>query len=246
MTLRDDMVFRPSLGRQHVAAAPVRAREERKLAGAKRKGGILHRLVQAKTARRAAAARARAKSGQRTVRATRFGQAGLARGAAGGAGRAAAAGGSIAAIAAAIVVAGVVTFRLLSGEPLEKTGEQINSMLLGDLDDEARAKMATRQQLQGNADLMRFVGRDGVVSAQVASVAEDITKMNMRREVGASKLREEFPVNNTLDMLIERAKVIWEETWGDGSGEVLWEALKSAWRGIAFNRKIIPGLLRFR
>lgn len=205
MTRRDDMVFRPTLGRELRASAPTRARAERRLARERRKGGIFHRLALARVARGKSRAQRRRKTRKRKAKSPA---------------------GPLGAVAAGITVAGVVALRLASGEPLEKTGATINRMLLGDLDEEARAKMATRQRLTGDSEIARIVGREGAVNSQIASIAKDLQDMAMRREVGKSLLKEDLPVNSLLDNLIVRAKNALEKSFTNSGGPAAFEGLK--------------------
>lgn len=228
MTLRDDMVFIPSLGPPHQPTAQVRARQERKLAGTKKRRGVLAKLRAARTMKRRKTRTRRKKSGNRMVNVARGGASSLARGAAARIGGRAIAT-PIGAVLGALLVAGIVTLRLATGKPLEGTGAMINRMVLGDMDDEARAKMAVRQRFQGDDDLARIRAADGDAGAnvQLTSVADDLVKMETRNQVGASLIREAFPVNNIVDMLIVRAKDKWLELWkGEGGPAKLDEVME--------------------
>ena len=222
MTLTDDMVFEPSIGEERVASAPTRARVERRLAGANRRGGVMSKLRAANQVRRGIRAYRAAKSSGRVVRMARAGASGLSR----GVGRlgARAAGTPVGLVVGALLVAGVVALRLGSGQPLEGTSEQISQMLLGDKDDEARAKMRTRQQFSGDSDLTRIAGQEGI-SNQMQGVFEDLYKINKRSVDGEELFRREFPANNVLDMLIVRARdkfvSLWNGTGGDAQVQEL-------------------------
>lgn len=227
MSTRDDMVIRPTLDEAPGASVSLRAQEER-LVDQLQKGKLARRLraaAQASAKRRLAARAARARRMSTVARAGSAAVRGAGSAAARGIGRlgARAAGTPVGLIAAAVIVAGVVTLRLASGQPLEGTGEAVNRMILGDTDDEARAKMATRAQFGGDSDIARIVGQEGKVNSQVRSIAEDIQRINFRDEKGASLLREAFPSNNALDMLILRARdkllEFWNGTGGPGKVE---------------------------
>ena len=216
MTLRDDMVFAPDIGPQRLPNARTRAREERRLAGARKRGGLFRRLRAARALRKSKPGARRARSGSRLGSIARRGVGGLARAGVQRAGLAAFAS-PVGLAVGALLIAGVTTLRLASGQPLEGTGEMLNRMILGDMDDEARAKLTTRQTFKGDSDIARVVGSDGRVNSQVASIGNDVFELNKRREVGASLLREEFPVNSILDMLILRGKKAFLDVW-NGSG----------------------------
>jgi len=217
MTLRDDMVFTPDLGPQHRAAAPTRAREERRIAAAQKRGGVLSKINTARSIRRRRAYSRRAKAGAKKVTLARRGAAGLARGASRLATRAV--GGTPVGIAATVLILGaLVAVRLATGRPFEGIGESMNRVLLGDLDDQARAKMETRHQLGGDKHIARMSGQSGVIGAQVTELAKDLNKLHLQHEIGSSLLRERFPVNNVFDMLILRAKEKILEAWEANDG----------------------------
>jgi len=128
----------------------------------------------------------------------------------------------IGAIAAAVLVAGVTTLRLATGQPLEGLGATMNKWFLGDQDDAARAKMATRRQLESDEELSRIVGirnEQGLkMSPQISQIADDLFAMNLRREKGATAIREAFPIDSTLDMLILRAAGAFRGAWKKAGG----------------------------
>jgi len=221
MSDRDDMVFGVSLGPQLQASAPVRAREERREAGARR--GPLRRLIEARAKRQAVLAGVRAASRRVAVGAARYGASGLAR-----AGSRLVAS-PVGAVVAALAVAGLVTLRLATGRPIEGMAEDLNKMFLGDIDDAARANMATREQFKGDAEIARIVGQEGKANRQVMKLAEDIRKLNMQREVGASLLRSELPSNNLLDMLILRAAQAFTDAWQGTGGPAAVERFRTVY-----------------
>lgn len=230
MTQRDDMVFAPDPGVKREANARVRAVEERRLFSAKKKGGLVRRVRQLRRLRKLATRRA-GRPGKASATARRLAQAGrgaAVRGGARGAARALAT--PIGAVVAGIAVIGLVALRLASGQPIEGMGEQVNKILLGDADDEARARTATKQQLKSSTNITSILGREYAtaikagkasagVNTQVKKIADEFTRMNTRDELGASIIREAFPVNNTLDMLIIRARDVIVATWNGNGGE---------------------------
>lgn len=210
MSRRDDMVFRPSLGPQARPTAPVRAREDRRIAeSVEGRGGrvsVAARLVALRAARRLARRQHVARSGSRRLAAARTGGAGL-RGIR-----------LLGGVVTAFVVAGVVALRIASGQPLEGIGAQVNRMLLGDLDDHARAKLATRRQLQADPDLARIVGQQGEVTPQIAALGRDLYELNLRDEKAKSLFAEAFPANNVVDMLILRGAEALKRAWSGAGG----------------------------
>jgi hypothetical protein len=147
--------------------------------------------------------------------------AGLARGAATRVGARLAVANPVGLLVTALVVAGTVALRLGTGTPLEGLGESLNSALLGDVDDKARANMTVRRRFQSDEALSYIAGEEGrnKPNPQLARLADDLTKMETRREIGASLLRKEFPANNILDMLILRARDAIKSTWNALGGD---------------------------
>ena len=182
------------------------------MSGAGKRGGVLSKVRTALNVRRGYRAATAARASSRIIGAG-------ARGAGRGVARlgARAAGTPVGLIVGALAIAGVVALRLASGQPLEKTGEIINQMFLGDLDNEARAKMRTRDQLESNPDLLRIAGQDGF-NSQLKDVADNLYNINKRDVDGEELFRREFPSNNILDMLILRARDKFVALW-KGNGD---------------------------
>jgi len=227
---RDDMVIRPRLDGGDRAAAPVRAREERRLYRGKKKGRLFGRMVKARMGRKAARRAGGALKARRAAKLARASRA--AAGAGRGAAAAAARGGARAAasnpigwIVAAVVVVGAVAGRLISGRSFENMGANINKVLLGDLDEQARAASDTRQRFAGDSQLAEIVGKEGRVNSQVSSIFTDLKNMRERELRGASLFREDkaFQGNSTiLDQLIVRGADAIKKGWDalDGNGRV--------------------------
>lgn len=231
MTLRDDMIFRPTLGPQQQPAARARAKDDRRLARANGKGGVLRRLRLMRAMRRRRARIANAARSRKATRVSRIGRAGmtrgaqgLARGAARMAGRAAL-GNPIGVIIAGLIAGGIVALRLGSGKTFEQMGDEMNAMLLGDMDEAARAKMTVRHRFQGDELLARIRGQSGKQNAQMNRIAEDLFRVEKQYEDGKALIQREFPVNNTFDMLILRAQEAFQKAWAAVGGDNTMEQL---------------------
>jgi len=206
---RDDLVLRPTLGGDLQATATRRAGDAGKMGNV---GGLLGRVRERAEQRRGASTAVRAAAIRGTIAVARYG----ARGAASIAARGAASAPGL--ILAALVVGGFAAVRLGTGQPLEGLGADINRIVLGDADDEARARMATRDRMTGDAQLVRIAGQEGQVNAQLRKVFDDLYELNRRDEVGATKLREAFPVNSTLDLWILAAAEALKRSWTAAGG----------------------------
>jgi hypothetical protein len=202
----------------------------------------LKKLLRLRALRRARARRVRARTAARTaeVSAERIGV----RESAGLAARATPWG----LIIGAVVVGAVVADRLITGTPLEGTAAAINSTLLGDEDDKARAARRTREWL-GASPLAAEIGRREGISQQISEVAEVQRTLFLREEKGLSQIREAFPVNSTLDLIIvgvaNALKKAWSAEGGESSLGKLGETFRK-WVGDqdAMGVRILKGFLR--
>lgn len=222
MTSRDDMVIRPQIDPKQLGAKE-QARESRRLAAAKRKRGILRRIVKYKTIMKA---QRRARAIARTIRGLNKARAGAAAVRTGStmAGRAAA-GTPWGLLIAAVVVGIAVAIRSISGRSFENLGQQLNTMFLGDLDEEARSKMQIRNQFLGDRELTAIVGYEGKINSQIRSVHKDLYDLALQEQRGRTRFMEfkDFQVNSTIDMLIIRAITLLRTHFRGGRSRGRWE-----------------------
>lgn len=234
MANRDDMVIVPRLGKLNAgASAPTEARTERRMAGSRKRGGIWHRLAKAKAAARLR--RGRAARASRRVVASRRGASAVRAGA--GASRVAGAGrfaNPIGMIVAATVIATMVALRLVTGRSFENMGAQVSKVLLGDMNEEARAKMDIRNRFTGDKDILRIVESEGFVNAELFSIYEDLRKIRYIELRGADTIREDkrFQVNGTFDILIIRARKLFLDAFNGAGGQENIEKLQRAYSGV--------------
>ena len=195
------------------------------MAGAKRRKGLFHQMARAHAARKVVRLR-RAKAGGRTLQAARGGSL---LGRAAGAARSAT---PVGALIAAGVVAAAVATRLATGRSFENLGEQVNQILLGDMDDEARASAAASRHITGDRDLARIIGIEGRVNSQIARLHKDMKALHLRDEVGATAIRqnEGMSHNGMLDMLIVRGHAKFMEAWNGTGGPQATEKFRGKYR----------------
>lgn len=221
MSSRDDLVLRPSIGGDLAATASRRAGDAGKM---DRAGGLIARVRERSMLRRSLATSVRAAAARGAVSVARFGV----RGAASAAARGVASAPGL--ILAALVVGGITAIRLGTGQPLEGLGSEINRIVLGDADDEARARMATREQLTGDSQIARIVGQEGQVNQQIRRVFDDLYGLNRRNEIGASLLREAFPVNSALDLMILAAAEALRAAFNGSGGPAAMDKLRDRYQ----------------
>ncbi len=211
MNQRDDMVMRLGVKSPSQTPARDRAKQERIIRGAQRRGGLVHRLARAKASRTLIRAAQPASTARMAV----------------ARGGARAAGAVAGVVVGTLVVAAVVATRLLSGRSFENIGQQINNVLLGDLDEEALATRDSREALQGDEHLLRIAGKEGKVNSQIAQIHQDQVAINKRDRVGRTLFESatDFQSNNILDMVILRVKDALVEHWNAVGGQSKFDEL---------------------
>jgi hypothetical protein len=122
-----------------------------------------------------------------------------------------------------LIAAGIVALRLGSGKTFEQMGDEMNNMLLGDLDEAARAKMTVRNRFQGDAILTRIRSQSGKQNVQMNRIAEDLFRVEKQYEDGKALIQRELPVNGTFDMLILRAQEAFSKAWKAIGGDETYE-----------------------
>ena len=201
----DDMLIVPSLDPLDPTSAAARARVQRRTSKQREAGGLWQRLRRAQVARklsRLATVRGATRAGMGFTGASRI------------ASTASTAGSAVRAAAnplvlgvATVAVAAIVAARVFADRPFEGIGQELNETLLGDLDDDARAAMSVRGDLERDPVLMRALAEKGSFATQMKQVFADRQAIEKSRQRGESFLAQEFPVNGMLDMIALR---IWE------------------------------------
>jgi len=115
-----------------------------------------------------------------------------------------------------LAMAGVAATRLASGKPLEGTAADLNKIMLGDMDEEARAHRQTRNMMAGDQAIAHIYVEHG--KGEIEELYEHHYDLNLRREKSRTKFNEAFPVDSTLDMLIIRARDVFLRLWNGGEG----------------------------
>lgn len=205
------MVLTPTLLEPDPTSAPIRSRTARKLDAQKRKGGLWHRIVRLRAARKLSRLATVRGAGSTMARAVGMGRAFGAPAMVSRAAKAAA--NPVVLGIAALAMTAVVVGRLASGKPFEGMGSELNNLLLGDMDDAARAKMSVRSQFESDPDLMRFIESQGGVTSQIRKVMADLSDIETKRQKGKSMIEQAFPVNGMLDFLILRIKEALTGSW---------------------------------
>lgn len=211
---REAMVIRPDIGEAESALAKLpgakQAAELSRLAAAVRERQIAGRVL-----RHVAANRALAGAGGATVRSAASGFMGAA---AGGASRAAlgAAGSALLAVGAVAIIGP----HLWQGGSMETLSAEFNSLLLGEADDDARARGAARDYLSGNAALVAHVGRKGV-SPALERIMRDLSDRGKVRERGTSEIlkAKAFASHGTIEQLLQKLKAAFLRGWNGSGGD---------------------------
>ena len=114
-------------------------------------------------------------------------------------------------------------------------------MLLGDMDERARAKRTVRDAVSGDLDLARIQGITGKHNQQIAKIMRDMYAMEYRNEVGATIMRREFRVPSTLDLLIEQVAKSFERKWREIGGPWAFDRMMTAMAPIFQGARLMSG-----
>lgn len=221
---REDITLRPQLEDSEEALARLpRAREAANIARlrlAVRENQIVSRVIRHKAAQRALAA-----AQQATARSASSSFVGAA---AGGASRAVLAG----TVGALFVVGAAATVGqyLFDGGTLEELGHDLNGLLLGDTDDQARARGASRDYLGSNPALVAHIGRKGL-SPAIEKVARSLASRAELHQKGVSRIMEARGMNTAtggLDMLLVRLRAAFGRGWASAGGDANVAAVRRA------------------
>ena len=231
----DDMVIRPSIGDDVDVSTPHgRESVSRGLASlVGHRGGAVERAVRARIAaqlRKLATVRGAART------AARLAGAGRAVSVAGrvATGARAAAANPLVLLLGALAVGTLAAGRYFTGRPFEGIGADLNELLLGDVDDDARATRTVRDRLAGDPSIARFVGERGAIGSQIRRVAADLKAVELERERGLSAIGREFPVDGMLDMLLVRAVDAFRGGWSKRAGTAQVETLQRRYLDYAY------------
>jgi hypothetical protein len=131
-------------------------------------------------------------------------------------------------IAAAVAVGAVVATRLATGRSFENMGQQVNNLLLGDVDDEGRAAVQSRQYLEGRHDLLYAIGKAGKADASVKRLFDTLQRSNMQEERGRSIIMSDkrFQVNTKADLTILAMRDHLVRGWTSHGGPAAVEKLR--------------------
>ena len=241
---KDDMVIRPDLGLRKSGPARERAKEERRIAGAKKQGGTLRRLAMARQAnkirrnRTKGSARAKDQAIRKKGARPRLGVRGGPRLTGMGMAAKVAARTPWGLIISAAATGIVAATRLVSGRSLENMGAQVNKMVWGDADEDAKASMMTRQQMSQDPVLSGIAGMDpeNRVNDQMKTLFDELKKIR-KREVAGQQLFEEdkhFQNNSFLDAMILTMGGKLRDHWTKNEGKDALDKLEKAYKSGRF------------
>lgn len=215
MSGRDDMILRPTIQETYGNDAAGRSRVDRRVDEHSRGRGLFSRLAR----RRAAQHLARNRVTRSAVRNTGLRKsiggalastATRSMAAAGRFGRfmlnpTTAAGmlGSFAALYAA---------KEITGKPMSQLMQIMNNYVLGNVDDEARARVGIGQRLSADQNLVQHIGRRGQIDDEIRQAANLMYESERSIEIGQSIIGTDFPALDSFDVLIR----IFEREFSEG------------------------------
>lgn len=134
-------------------------------------------------------------------------------------------------VIAALVVLGAVVLRLATGRSYENIGQKINDVILGDLDDEARALIAARGEVIQDGGLMEQIAREDKIGSHARRLlAYHTRRARIEQKAWAAIMRDkDMQVNGILDMIVIRLADGVKEFFTKGAGKAEVDKLKQAY-----------------
>lgn len=221
MSGRDDMILRPTLEDVHGTDAATRGRVSRRIQEQESGRGLFSRLARRRAAERLARRRVgragvRNLAGRRTAGMALRSTAGRALAAAGKTGRfmlnPATAAGMVGLFAASYAAS------RMSGASFSEVGQFLNNTLLGDIDDEGRARTMAAEKVISDPNVAAFIGRRGQVDSDMRKAVELMYESERPQQIGASQLATAFPAIDDFELYLRAIERGFSSGWDAREG----------------------------
>ena len=221
MSGRDDMILRPTLEEVHGTDAATRGRVSRRIQEQESGRGLFSRLARRRAAERLARRRVgqagvRNLAGRRTAGMALRSTAGRALAAAGKTGRFLLNPGTAIGMVA-LFAAGYAASRA-TGTTFSELGQFLNNTLLGDIDDEARARTMSAERVISDPNIAAHIGRRGQVDAEFKQAVQLMYEAERPEQIGASKLTTEFPAIDDFELYLRAIERGFSSGWNAREG----------------------------
>ena len=221
MSGRDDMVMRPTLEEVHGTDAATRGRVSRRIQEQESGRGLFSRLARRRAAERLARRRVgragvRNLAGRRTMGMALRSTAGRALAAAGKTGRfmlnPATATGMLGLFAATYAAS------RMTGATFSEVGQFLNNNLLGDIDDEGRARTMAAEKILSDPNVAAHIGRRGQIDAEVKQAVELMYQAERPQQTGGSQLATAFPAIDDFELYLRAIERGFSKGWDASYG----------------------------
>ena len=222
MSGRDDMILRPTIREVHGTDAAARSRVGRRVPEQAEGRGLFARLARQRAARRLAEMRrsrgavSRA-AGRRMGGAAGRSMTGRVIGGAGKMGRfmfnPATAAGMVG------LAAGMYAASRTTGVTMSEIGQFINNMVLGDVDDEGRARTMAAEKVMADPNVAAFIGRRGAVDQEIKDAIRIMAEAERPQQIGASAIATEFPAVDDFELYLRALERGFSEGWDANEGQ---------------------------
>lgn len=114
-----------------------------------------------------------------------------------------------------VAAVGVAATRAITGQNVDQLAARANEAIFGGLNEEAKAKLATRRRLGADPRTLVEIQRAGGVSAGLARVGEAIADDERNRARGRELFELEFSAPTTFDLLLDRLESLFRDVQSD-------------------------------
>lgn len=113
----------------------------------------------------------------------------------------------------------VIGPHLWQGGSMESLSAELNSLILGEADDDARARGQARDYLTSNRALVAHVGQKGI-SPALERIMADLSDRAKVRERGASEIlkAKAFASHGTIEQLLQKLRAAFLRGWNGTGG----------------------------
>jgi len=222
MSGRDDMVLRPTIREVHGTDAAARSRVGRRVPEQAEGRGLFARLARQRAARRLAEMR-RSRGAASHAATRRMGG----RGGRSMTGRLIGGAGKMGrfmfnpATAAGMVglAAGMYATSRATGVTMSEIGQFLNNIMLGDIDDEGRARTIAAQKVISDPNVAQFIGRRSVVDKEIQDALRLMTDAERPQQIGASRISTEFPAVDDFELYLRAIERGFSKGWDAKEGQ---------------------------
>ena len=117
------------------------------------------------------------------------------------------------------LAAGMYAASRTTGVTMSEIGQFINNMVLGDVDDEGRARTMAAQKVMADPNVAAFIGRRGAIDQEIKDAVRIMAEAERPQQIGASAIATEFPAVDDFELYLRAIERGFRSGWDAADGE---------------------------